>query len=440
MDFVNALTDHDTIAGAVLQIADRPDVFVSEELTTTFRGEPQAVHVLCLGITPDDHDWLQAHADDVERVAEYLRDQEIACALAHPFYAVAAPLAPRHRRRLAELFDVWETRNGARAQELNAPAAIYIETHGGTGIGGSDDHAGVDLGRTFTETPPAATWRELLEHVRAGRAAARGEQGSAAKWTHSAMALAVRVLGRGESGPVDPRAVLAMVQRVVGDGGRRGGDGAARSAVIGADLGPDDARALLRAWLDAVGLEPDERALPELLQADDFRHAALYRRARRAHERRLATAVRGAVAAAAPGGDLLAASGSLFDACVAAIPYAPATAFLGREKARLVRDIDAATHPRRVALVADAVGAMHGVTHTLDESASAACPDSRSRSWARTRASTGGSAPWPRSTSRTTPGCASASRACRPWSRPSPRAATTSSTSAAPGRPVSVPP
>jgi len=54
----------------------------------------------------------------------------------------------------------------------------------------------------------------------------------------------------------------------------------------------------------------------------------------------------------------------LFDACLAAIPYAPAAAFLGREKAKLAtRDGE----PLRVALVADAVGGMHGVTHTLDE-------------------------------------------------------------------------
>ncbi|HEX7298097.1 MAG TPA: hypothetical protein VF257_03760, partial [Solirubrobacteraceae bacterium] len=135
MDFVT-ITDHDTIAGA-LEIADRPDVFVSEELTAWFKGEPQAVHVLCYGITADDHEWLQAHADDVEQVAEYLHRREIACALAHPFYAVEAPLTARHRRRLAQLFGVWETRNGSRARELNAPAAVYIETHGGTGVGGS---------------------------------------------------------------------------------------------------------------------------------------------------------------------------------------------------------------------------------------------------------------------------------------------------------------
>ena len=40
------------------------------------------------------------------------------------------------------------------------PAAVYIETHGGTGIGGSDDHAGVDIGRTFTETPPRCRRRK----------------------------------------------------------------------------------------------------------------------------------------------------------------------------------------------------------------------------------------------------------------------------------------
>src|SRR5215510_1384072 len=88
MDFVT-ITDHDTIAGA-LQIADRPDVFVSEELTVSFRGEPQQVHVLCYGITADDHGRLLELASDVEAVASYLHEQEIACALAHPFYAVAA--------------------------------------------------------------------------------------------------------------------------------------------------------------------------------------------------------------------------------------------------------------------------------------------------------------------------------------------------------------
>src|ERR1700759_269493 len=98
MDFVT-ITDHDTIDGA-LEIAHLPDVFISEELTVSFKGEPQAVHVLCYGITPDDHEWLQAHNDCVETCAEYLNERGINAALAHPFYAVEAPLTARHRRRL----------------------------------------------------------------------------------------------------------------------------------------------------------------------------------------------------------------------------------------------------------------------------------------------------------------------------------------------------
>src|ERR1700682_4214443 len=152
MDFVT-ITDHDTIAGA-LEIADRPDVFISEELTAHFRGEPQAVHILCYGISPEDHAWLQAHRGDVEICAAYMFEREILCALAHPYYTVGAPLTARHRRRLAALFDIWEVRNGARARELNRPAATYMTTLDRAGTGGSDDHAGVDIGRTWTEAPP----------------------------------------------------------------------------------------------------------------------------------------------------------------------------------------------------------------------------------------------------------------------------------------------
>lgn len=362
MDFVT-ITDHDTIDGA-LALADRyDDAFVSEELTAWFRGEPQAVHILCWGITPQDHERLQALAGDVEAVAEELSERGIACALAHPFYSVEAPLLPRHRRRLAQLFPIWETRNGSRAPELNSPAEVYIETHGGTGVGGSDDHAGVDVGRTCTQAPKCTTWREFLDRVVAGDATPLGEHGSAAKWTHAAMALATRALGRGDgsSAAPDPAAIFTMVQRLMKEGD-------ARSSHTGTGLCPDDARALLQAWLGAVELDLSEAELIELLQGDDFFHADLYRRARRIHERKLAAAVEQVAASATrtgPGGtDLAATAATLFDACLAAIPYAPAAAFLGREKAKLARREG---EPLRVALVADAVGGMHGVTHTLDE-------------------------------------------------------------------------
>ncbi|HEY2767306.1 MAG TPA: glycosyltransferase, partial [Solirubrobacteraceae bacterium] len=388
MDFVT-ITDHDTIDGA-LSIADRPDVFISEELTAHFRGEPQAVHVLCYGITPADHEWLQANRGDVEECAAYMREHNIVCALAHPYYTVAAPLTARHRRRLAELFAIWEVRNGARARELNRPAAIYVGTRDGIGIGGSDDHAGVDIGRTYTETPPAYTPAEFLDHLRAGRAQARGEQGSAAKWAHAAIALAARALGSGpHAGETDvdrqgdcshrdgrdpnPRAVLRMTERLL-----REGD--ARHGAVGSEplVSPVEARRLLRAWLAAVGLdELDERGLIAYMQEESFTHADLQRRACRAHEHKLRGAVETVVHAVAaphtdsadaeePQGaiDVAGAATAIFEGCVAAIPYAPAAAFLGNEKAKL--DSREGELPR-VAIMADGIGSTHGVSRTLEE-------------------------------------------------------------------------
>jgi glycosyltransferase involved in cell wall biosynthesis/predicted metal-dependent phosphoesterase TrpH len=358
MDFVT-ITDHDTIDGC-LELGDRPDCFVSEELTARFAGEPQAVHVLCYGITRGDHEWLQANAGDVEACAAYLHGNEIACALAHPFYDVGVPLTRRHRRRLAELFPIWEVRNGSRAAELNMPATIYVETHMGVGIGGSDDHAGVDIGRTFTEAPAASTPEEFLRHLRGGaQVEPGGEQGSAAKWAHAAMALATRALaldGRtGGEGAPDPGAVLKIAQRVIGEG-------AAREGRVAPDIGPDDGRALLEAWLQSIGLEPRGGELVEYLQSDGFSHSDLYRRARRIHERRLRTAVRDG-AAAALAGDSPAAFGELFDAVMPVVPYVPATAFLGAEKAKLAARGD---RPR-VALIADGIEATHGVTRTIEQ-------------------------------------------------------------------------
>jgi glycosyltransferase involved in cell wall biosynthesis/predicted metal-dependent phosphoesterase TrpH len=362
MDFVT-ITDHDTIDGA-LQISDRPDVFISEELTAHFRGEPQAVHVLCYAITPEDHDWLQSNRGDVELCAAYMYEREITCALAHPYYTVGAPLTARHRRRLAELFGIWEIRNGARARELNRPAATYIATLDGVGIGGSDDHAGIDIGRTWTEAPAAATPAEFLAHLRAGAVSARGAQGSAAKWAHAAIVLAARALGGGRGtedvAQPDPARVMTMVSRLLSEGD-------ARHGAVGNDLTPQDARCLLQAWLAAVELDDlDERGLIAYMQEDDFSHSDLYRRACRAHERKLRAAIEHAVTAASGQAEILPAALGLFQGCIAAIPYAPATAFLANERSKLDRGADDAEKPR-VAIIADGISSTHGVTRTIEE-------------------------------------------------------------------------
>ena len=155
------------------------------------------------------------------------------------------------------------------------------------------------------------------------------------------------------AGP-DPGAVLELAERIMVEGGARQGS-------VGSGLGPQDGRRMLRAWLNEMELDVDTAGLVASMQAEDFSHCDLERRARRVHERKLTGAIEQLVATA--GGDGIGpALSRVFAACLPAVPYVPAAAFLAREQAKLVaRDGD----PIRVAVVADGVGTVHGVTQTL---------------------------------------------------------------------------
>ena len=228
MDFVT-ITDHDTIAGG-LELDHLDDTFLSEELTVVVprRATGRARAVLrdhtrptTSGSRPTTTTSRSARRTSTSTTST--------CALAHPFYAVEAPLTPRHRRRLAELFPIWETRNGSRAKELNLPAFIYIETHGGTGIGGTDDHAGVDIGRTYTQTPSAVDAGRLpcpragRPGERARRAGQRGEVGARGDGPGDPVDRPGRERGgqRSGGGPRDRRASAAGGRRPPRDGHRR---------------------------------------------------------------------------------------------------------------------------------------------------------------------------------------------------------------------------
>ena len=125
---------------------------------------------------------------------------------------------------------------------------------------------------------------------------------------------------------------LKMAERVVSDGDERGGE------VARTTRPREAARDLLAAWLASVGLrgegpaaliEPDAGATTSATRSSPGAPAAstsagcgaAVDEARRSRDRR-ATATRRP-------------RGGLFEACVPAVPYVPATAFLGREKAKL---------------------------------------------------------------------------------------------------------
>jgi glycosyltransferase involved in cell wall biosynthesis len=174
------------------------------------------------------------------------------------------------------------------------------------------------------------------------------------------MALAIRSLrSNGAVERPDPTAVFKIVERVMREGDVRTGESKN-------DLGPDDALALLRAWLESMDLSIDERELLRALQEGELSHPDLERRAKRIHEKQLAKTVDSLIAMTDGRKplDLGGAARELFDACVPAIPYAAAAAFLGCEKRKLTRNDG--DRPR-VALIGEGLSAMHGVTHTIHQ-------------------------------------------------------------------------
>ena len=189
------------------------------------------------------------------------------------------------------------------------------------------------------------------------RAAPRSGRTPRWRWP-SARSATATATARPDSARI-PATVLQIVERVMREGDARHGSG-------GADLEADDALALLRAWLYSMELDVDEHKL--LLPAPGRRADPRRSRSPGPPRPRAQAGRRGARHRRGASNAALRMRGraalALFDACMPAIPYAAAAAFLGREKAKLTRsDGD---RPR-VALVVDGIGGMHGVTHAIQQ-------------------------------------------------------------------------
>src|SRR5947199_6657952 len=110
MDFVT-ITDHDTIEGC-LRIADLPNTFISEQVTTYFPQDPCKIHLLVWGITEPQHDDISVFRSNIFELQKYLASNSIAHAVAHPLYSVNGKLQASHLERLILLFKHFEGLNG----------------------------------------------------------------------------------------------------------------------------------------------------------------------------------------------------------------------------------------------------------------------------------------------------------------------------------------
>jgi glycosyltransferase involved in cell wall biosynthesis len=193
------LTDHNTIDGAMELVARHPqDCFVSTEATAYFPEDGCKIHVLCYGITPAQFDVIQKAREDIYNLRDYLCAENIACSVAHATFNINDRLKLEHLEKLILLFDVFEGINGTEARIGNqtwqevlrslTPEKIqkleekyhikpWSDTPWRKGMtGGSDDHAGLFIGETFT-VARGRTPEEFLNTVRAKRSLPGGRFG-----------------------------------------------------------------------------------------------------------------------------------------------------------------------------------------------------------------------------------------------------------------------
>ena len=213
MDLVT-ITDHDTIRGAMELVERGFDRFiVGQEVSVRFPQDRCLLHVLVWGLSPEldeQIDKLELRGD-VYNFAAWLREHNLAHALAHPLYVQNGRLSRWHIEQCALLFKGFECLNGAHAGQMSDSIVRFINdltpariddltvTHALKPLwpriwekartGGSDDHALLNIGRTWTQVcgPEGRKIhdpREFFRRVMSGQSTQGGIGGHSALLAH----------------------------------------------------------------------------------------------------------------------------------------------------------------------------------------------------------------------------------------------------------------
>lgn len=187
MDFIT-ITDHNEISGALRIKKLFPDkVIVGMEATTYFPDNGCKIHILIYGLNNEQYIVIQRIRNDIYKLRDYLIKENLAHAVAHATFDINKKLNLEILEKLILLFDVFEGINGCRTKLNNeswmdalenlSPNIIrnlakkhniepLDENSWQKGIiGGSDDHAGLFLGHTYT-IADAENIEDFLEAVR----------------------------------------------------------------------------------------------------------------------------------------------------------------------------------------------------------------------------------------------------------------------------------
>ncbi len=195
MDFVT-ITDHNKIEGARILKENHPeDCFLGVEATAYFPEDGCKVHLLCYDFTEKQFENIQDLRKDIYELRQYLSDESIIHSVAHLNYSVNGKLKLEHIEKLLLMFDVFEGINGGRSKIANNTVTDVlkslttekieelrqkygIEPSGGFPwikgfTGGSNDHAALFIGRSYTESK-ARTLKGFLSSIAEKKTEAKG--------------------------------------------------------------------------------------------------------------------------------------------------------------------------------------------------------------------------------------------------------------------------
>ena len=187
MDFVT-ITDHNKIDGVIKLKEKYPEkVITGVESTAYFPEDGCKIHILIYGLNKKQFEIIQEKRTNIYELRDYLIEENLAHSVAHATYSVNGKLTLDHLKKLILLFNVFESINGGRNEINNdswfsilnmlTPRKIEklkkhynIEPVGDNPwikgfTGGSDDHAGLFLGESYTESQ-AGYIDEFLEDIK----------------------------------------------------------------------------------------------------------------------------------------------------------------------------------------------------------------------------------------------------------------------------------
>nr|NJM03093.1 glycosyltransferase [Desulfobacula sp.] len=235
MDFVT-ITDHNTIEGALELVEKYPeDTFISVETTTYFPENGCKIHILIFDITRDRFEQIQAVRHDIYRLRDLIRTHDLAYSVAHGFYSINQRLTVEVLEKLMLLFDVFEGLNGARNRYYNetwqdilkslTPEKIQIlrekykiDPMGSDSwikgfTGGSDDHAGLFIGRTATRAQGGLSKAAFIQKIRERKTLSLGRCNDYKSFAFSIYKIFCDYSSH--AGKNDPGGILSVINHVV---------------------------------------------------------------------------------------------------------------------------------------------------------------------------------------------------------------------------------